>query len=57
MALGVLLAGLLAIAARRLFRHLRLVRQRRIWVLAEPETVPRLGGAFTGGGGGMIRYS
>ncbi len=28
----------------------------RIWILPEPETTPRLGGAFTGGGGGSILY-
>jgi hypothetical protein len=28
----------------------------RVWILPENETLPRLGGAFTGGGGGMIRY-
>ena len=39
------------------FRHYRKTKHRdRVWILAEPETLPRLGGAFTGGGGGMIRY-
>jgi hypothetical protein len=39
------------------FRHYRQTLQRnRVWILAEPETLPRLGGAFAGGGGGMIRY-
>jgi hypothetical protein len=39
------------------FRHSWQALQRnRVWILAEPETLPRLGGAFTGGGGGMIRY-
>jgi hypothetical protein len=27
-----------------------------VWYFPEPETIPRLGGAFTGGGGGVIRY-
>ena len=41
---------------------LRWHRQRRqwlkssIWVLPEPETPPRLGGAFCGGGGAMIKF-
>ncbi|WP_395737880.1 hypothetical protein [Prosthecobacter sp.] len=41
---------------RRLRHSLRLRKQGRVWMLPEPETIPRLGGAFTGGGGGMIRY-
>ncbi|MEZ5384063.1 MAG: hypothetical protein R3F13_00970 [Prosthecobacter sp.] len=36
---------------RRLGNHAKYV-----WHFPEPETIPRLGGAFTGGGGGMIRY-
>lgn len=27
-----------------------------VWILPEPDTLPRLGGAFTGGGGGAIHY-
>lgn len=27
-----------------------------VWYFPEPETIPRLGGAFTGGGGGVVRY-
>ncbi len=27
-----------------------------VWILPEPETVPRLGGAFCGGGGGMVKF-
>ncbi len=42
---------------RRLRQVLRLRRQRRVWMLPEPETIPRLGGAFTGGGGAVIRYA
>ena len=54
---SVLLLGLFYLTGRRMLRRLRVHRQRRIWMLTEPETVPRLGGAFTGGGGGMIRYA
>lgn len=51
------LLGLAGFSVRRLRQHLRLKRQRCVWMLPEPETVPRLGGAFTGGGGSMIRYA
>ncbi len=54
--LSLLIAGLTGIAGLQFHRHLRLKRQNRVWILPEPETAPRLGGAFTGGGGGMIRY-
>ena len=54
---SVLLLGLLGFTCRKFFLHLQLRRRRRVWMLAEPETVPRLGGAFTGGGGRMIRYA
>ena len=55
---GSLLAlGLTGIVCRRFSHILQLRKQRRVWMLAEPETAPRLGGAFTGGGGGMIRYA
>ncbi len=53
---GLLVLGMAAFAGRQFGRHLRFRRQNRVWILPEPETVPRLGGAFTGGGGGMIRY-
>ena len=56
-ACSLLLLGLVGLASHQLLRRLRLRRQRRIWMLTEPETVPRLGGAFTGGGGAMIRYA
>ena len=52
-----LLLGITGITGRQIYRRLRLRRQNRVWILPEPETVPRLGGAFTGGGGGMIRYA
>lgn len=45
-----------AMAGRRVYHHQRIRRQKCVWLLPEPETVPRLGGAFTGGGGGVIRY-
>lgn len=54
---GALLSGLVVLAGLRIRRSLKLRKLRRIWVLPEPETVPRLGGAFTGGGGAMIRYA
>jgi hypothetical protein len=53
---SLLLLGLVGITCRQIFHHRQLRSRRRIWMLSEPETVPRLGGAFTGGGGGMIRY-
>jgi len=56
-ATSVLLLGLTSIAGRQWLRRIRLRRQHRIWMLAEPDTVPRLGGAFTGGGGAMVRYA
>jgi len=49
------LAGLWVVAWL-LFRNWQHRRSKSVWILPEPETVPRLGGAFTGGGGGMIRY-
>lgn len=42
---------------RRLGHNWRLRCQSRIWILPEPETIPRLGGAFSGGGGAMTRYT
>ncbi len=54
---SLLLLGLVGITCRQIHHHLQLRNRRRIWMLSEPETVPRLGGAFTGGGGGMIRYA
>lgn len=54
---SLLLLGLSVIVCRRFLHRLQLRKQRRVWMLAEPETAPRLGGAFTGGGGGMIRYA
>lgn len=54
---SLLLLGLACITGRRVLHHLQLRNRRRIWMLVEPETIPRLGGAFTGGGGGMIRYA
>lgn len=53
---GLVVLGIAAFTGRLIGRYLRLRRQNRVWILPEPETVPRLGGAFTGGGGGMIRY-
>lgn len=53
---SLLLLGLVGITCRQILHRLRLRRHRHIWMLAEPETAPRLGGAFTGGGGGIIRY-
>ncbi len=54
---SLLVLGLIGITYRQFSHFLQLRRQRRIWMLSESETVPRLGGAFTGGGGGMIRYT
>lgn len=54
---GLLVLGLVYLFCRRIFRHLQHQKRRRVWMLAEAETVPRLGGAFTGGGGSMIRYA
>ena len=53
-AVAVMVIALLAIwfGARRL----RTRQTKFVWYFPEPETVPRLGGAFTGGGGGMLRY-
>lgn len=56
------IAGLLAIAGitgvgRRVIRYQRQRSQMRVWILPETETFPRLGGAFSGGGGGTIQYS
>lgn len=48
--------ALLAFAGHRAHRRLTRKHSNRVWILPEPDTVPRLGGAFTGGGGGMIRY-
>lgn len=45
-----------AMTGYRIYRHRRARQQKRAWLLPELETVPRLGGAFTGGGGGSVRY-
>lgn len=42
---------------RRLRQWQRLRLQNRVWLLPDVETVPRLGGAFAGGGGGMLCYA
>lgn len=52
-----LIIGASGIVIRQVRHHRQLRKHSRVWTLPEPETVPRLGGAFTGGGGGMIRYS
>ncbi|MCB1275915.1 hypothetical protein [Prosthecobacter sp.] len=50
--------GILGIAARHIRYRLRLRTRNLVWLLPEPDdTIPRLEGAFTGGGGGMIRYA
>jgi len=54
---GLLVLGFIGAAGWKFHLHRRLRQQNHVWVLPEPETVPRLGGAFTGGGGGMMRYS
>jgi hypothetical protein len=48
---------IIGITGRKFHHHLRLKRQNSVWILPEPDTIPRLGGAFTGGGGGMVRYA
>lgn len=53
---GLLLCGVIGVTIHRLHRHWQFKQRSRVWMLPEPETVPRLGGAFTGGGGGIIRY-
>lgn len=54
---GVMALGMLSRPFFRRFRQWRRLRlQNRVWLLPEVETVPRLGGAFTGGGGGMMGY-
>lgn len=56
-AASALLSLSLAGAFVRWLLHKHQTRHRnRVWILAEKETLPRLGGAFTGGGGGMIQY-
>lgn len=45
-----------AMAGHQIYLRRRVRRQKRSWLLPELETVPRLGGAFTGGGGGSVRY-
>lgn len=55
---GVMILGILSRPLlRRLRQWRRLCVQNRVWLLPEVETVPRLGGAFTGGGGGMLSYA
>ncbi len=55
---GIMIFGVLSRPLLRRFRHWRRLRLRnRVWLLPEVETVPRLGGAFTGGGGGMLCYA
>lgn len=59
--LGIGASALLAVLiARPTVRRLKRWRtqrlQNRVWLLPEVETIPRLGGAFTGGGGVLMRY-
>lgn len=57
-AVGVMVLGMLSRPARERWKqwvHLR--RRNRVWMLPEVETIPRLGGAFTGGGGAMLSYA
>ncbi len=60
---GAAVLGLMALgtAARPIFRRWRAWRrlqaQNRVWMLPEVETIPRLGGAFAGGTGALLRYS
>lgn len=55
---GIMVLGMLSRPALRRVRQWRqLRRQNRVWLLPDVETVPRLGGAFTGGGGGMLCYA
>lgn len=54
-ALGGILAG--AVWVRRRWRHqCRAQQQASVWLLPELEVEPRLGGAFCGGAGVVIRY-
>ena len=54
-ALGGILAG--AVWVTRRWRHLRRTQQQTsVWLLPELEVQPRLGGAFCGGAGVVIRY-
>lgn len=57
--LSLLLAGLAAGAGWGGLKWHRKRHQRLkscIWLLPEPETSPRFGGAFCGGGGGMVKF-
>ncbi|WP_449070015.1 hypothetical protein [Prosthecobacter sp.] len=55
---GLMVFGMLSRPLLRRLRQWRRLRlQNRVWLLPEVETVPRLGGAFTGGGGGMLCYA
>lgn len=54
---GLAVSGSAVAMGRWLFQQQRRRQQMRVWILPETETIPRLGGAFSGGGGGMIRYS
>lgn len=55
---GIMILGILSRPLLRRLRQWRRLRlQNRVWLLPEVETIPRLGGAFTGGGGGMLCYA
>lgn len=51
---GVIMSGVWA--ARRWIRRRRARIQTSVWLLPEPEVQPRLGGAFCGGAGMVMRY-
>lgn len=51
-----LMAAVILIAWLGARRRLRTRQTKFVWYFQEPETIPRLGGAFTGGGGGVLRY-
>lgn len=55
---GIMALGVLSRPLHRRWQQWRRLRlQNRVWLLPEVETVPRLGGAFTGGGGGTLCYA
>lgn len=53
---AVVMAAVVLLAVWFGARRMRKGPTKFVWYFPEPETIPRLGGAFTGGGGGVIRY-
>lgn len=51
-----IIVGMILLGLRHWRHQFKRRQQNFVWILPELETIPRLGGAFTGGGGGTLQY-